>query len=212
MKKSIARGFCLFMIVPLFFASCKKDNNNNDQNQQEKPLTVDSNPQIKCTVDGMDFHFEQTATNGIESFMSADQSIASYPDTSMASWSSSIYDVTNDKAIFRIEKGTLHFVGGSPENDDFKAFFSPGTYSFSVDLKNGFQVEWYDSNGKQWTSYFGTGDQSGSAITIDDMKDEEVFGTYQVRVKISFHCMLYEDGGNSIELTNGVYVGSFGNL
>ncbi|MEZ5147083.1 MAG: hypothetical protein R2759_08390 [Bacteroidales bacterium] len=56
-------------------------------------------------------------------------------------------------------------------------------------------LRWYD-NGDMWTTYYGSGDQSGSSIKIDDCRRDGIQG-YAIKVKLSFNCKVYDENGNS---------------
>jgi hypothetical protein len=111
-----------------------------------------------------------------------------------------------------IEKGTLVTGGsGNPTDAVFKAFFSVGTKSYSPSAANGIEIAMYDANGVSWSTSLGS--QTGSTFTIDQIKDNpDLAGNFYLTVKVSFSCKLYNASGNVKVLTNGVYVGDFGNF
>ncbi|MBK7432038.1 MAG: hypothetical protein IPI62_14265 [Bacteroidetes bacterium] len=53
---------------------------------------------------------------------------------------------------------------------------------------------------------------NGRTFTIDERQGQDILGYYSVRYKASFSCKLYDGSGNTIDLTNGVIVGSFENI
>lgn len=123
---------------------------------------------------------------------------------------------TNSTSL-SVTKGIMHNYLSS-SNIQFKSYFSPGTYNFTTGPAyapfqngNGFHIEWTDSTGKIWTTYSGTGDQTGSAIEIISVDDSPDPINYYIRVKLRFTCKLYrEDTGEAQQLLNGEFDGLFG--
>jgi hypothetical protein len=119
-------------------------------------------------------------------------------------------DVPNQVNALIISKGVLsNYMSISQEQ--FLAFFTPGSYSYTSGSNNGFTVTWIDAEGKFWSSDNGTGDQTGSTIQIISASPEPNAIDYYVKVKVVFTCKLYKEGtGEMKQLTSGEFVGLFG--
>jgi hypothetical protein len=121
-------------------------------------------------------------------------------------------DIPNQANTLTISKGLLlNYLSISQEQ--FLAFFTPGSYPYTTGSGNGFIVTWIDAEGKFWASDNGTGDQTGSTIQIisasPDPQPQDL--DYYVRVKIVLNCKLYKEGtGEMKQLTSGEFVGLFG--
>jgi hypothetical protein len=162
------------------------------------------------------YYEEATATNGFI----AGSSLNGTDDVSFTA------DISPDgppypasSTSFAITKGVMHNYLSS-SNSQFKVFFSPGDYNYTTGPNydpfsngDGFTIEWKDSNGNMWSTYSGTGDQSGSTIKIVSVADAPDPINYYVRVKLQFNCNLYrEDTGQMLQLNNGEFDGLFGKL
>ncbi len=127
---------------------------------------------------------------------------------------SSDIDDGNSITYLGISKGQLHIggVGGPPTDAVFKAFFPVGNKSYSINAVNGIEISMFDAAGVEWSTSLGTGAQTGSTFSIDQTKDNgSQFGYYQ-KIKATFSCKLYDASGNVKVLTNGLYIGDFGNF
>jgi hypothetical protein len=104
----------------------------------------------------------------------------------------------------RLSKDTSYTVVYDSQGDTLTGYVNPVSGKI---LTSGIQLSWFDSTGKAWKSYLGTGDQSGSYFKI--IKAESIpntntpgYSNYEI-VTAEFSCMLYDSLGNSIQLTNG---------
>jgi len=119
---------------------------------------------------------------------------------------------TTYNPIISLSKQHISYIGdtGAPDST-FYNFFGLGNYTFAhYSNQFGFQLTFYDSNGKKWRTDYGTANQQNSSISIinvDKMDDPS-----EIYVLISFNCTLYDTTGNSIEVTNAVYYGKFKNF
>jgi hypothetical protein len=109
----------------------------------------------------------------------------------------------------------------SATDAQFKTFFAPGNYPYAppglsqYQNGDGVSVNWTDKDGANWSSYSATVAQpAGSAFKIISVEDAyDITGTYYVKVKMQFNCVLYkENSGLSVQLTNGEMVGYFGKI
>ena len=192
----------------MIVSSCKKDEEEDDNSDSK--ITIDSDWQVKYTLDGVTYNYKEGdwGTDFISGSYSRDESWVPAPDTSSVSWGSGLFS-WDGVSFIDIDRGTLKYVGSFPDEDQFKSFFAPGNYPFAPDGGNGMWLRWYDDNGDMWTTYYGSGDQSGSSIKIDEIAEETGIQGYAIKVKLSFNCKVYDENGNSKTLTNGIYVGKF---
>lgn len=196
--------------VLVTFASCTKktqstsssSNNNNTNNG----ITVNSTPQFTGSIGGTSYSLVNgtTYTNGTGSSKGG-----SNPKT--ATYSSYIVNAANSG--ININKGTISYPSTSsmPDTATFRLFFAPNTYSYSVNYVNGVEVTWTDANGVIWSTSNGTGSQTGSTFKITAEQYANDLGYQDEKVLINFSCTLYNPGGTSMQLTNGVFVGYFEN-
>ena len=168
-------------------------------------VTVNSPAQFTGTIDGVNYSYvagNLDVVNGVGSGING-------PGNSL--FSSFLYYNVSGATIIDIEKGTLNHSGQNPTATEFKNFFTVNSYNFSQNAVSGFDITWFDANGDIWGTSFGTGVQTNSTISIDEIKEETILGVYFITAKLSFSCTLYDFNGNSKQLTNGVFVGIFEN-
>lgn len=112
---------------------------------------------------------------------------------------------------FAVTKGIMHNYLAS-SNSQFKSFFAPGIYTFtSPQNTDGFQIEWKDSTGNNWSTSTGSGAQDGSSMQIVSVTDSPDGIHYYIKVKLRFSCILYSEiDGKGVRLTNGEFNGYFG--
>lgn len=111
---------------------------------------------------------------------------------------------------FMLDKGKLNlgFCENTPSDATFLSFFTTGTYTFSKNAENGFELGWNDGT-QLWSTSKGSADQTGSSIKITQTGSEEIWGEFYVNVNGTFNCKLYNDAGASKTLTNGKFIGYF---
>ncbi len=212
--KVISKITFLLIAFSIAFASCKKDDEGSGTT--DPPPNPASANYFAATIGGINVSYE-AGTNNITSFTDASLNLATLPDTSTASYGASLgsYDAASGEItpVFEIKKGTLRFAPApNPENAIFKDFFGVGIHPFSPFAESGFEVEWYDSSGVLWSTSLGTALQTGSFLEIETITEIEQYNNYYIRTKISFSCKLYDDAGNSKQLTDGKFLGEFENL
>lgn len=114
---------------------------------------------------------------------------------------------TQGTQAFNITKGTILVPwGGNYEQDQFETFFKAETVPYTVN-RQGMELS-YLSKGVVYRSDLG--DQTGSSFVLQAVDYKEVEGEYNVKFAATFNCTLYDEDGNSIEVTNGKAVGYFG--
>ncbi len=204
----------LLVIAAVVFSCKKKDKKTEDTTNSTTTTTtgaapvidINSDPTTEFKIDGTDYKYVQNS-NTIENGTGASKNSGS---VTVASYSSDFNDY-NTKVYLQIEKGSMTFSGNLAANADYKAFFAPASYTYSPNALNGIAIEWWDSNNVMWSTDKGTMDQSGSAFTI--ISNQELNSSYYyVKVYATFNCKLYDGNGNSKTLTNGKFVGFFGNI
>jgi len=67
-------------------------------------------------------------------------------------------------------------------------------------------IEYVDSDGVNWSTGKGTGDQSGSSFALSSVVDA-TDGASQKVATGTFSCNLYDDNRNVIVVTNGTFKG-----
>jgi hypothetical protein len=183
--------------IIFIFASCKKDDNSSQNSIV--------NDYYDIVVEGVTYKQEITNNNATDDYNSASGLYGQYD----VIFTSSIYNVNQGGTSMEVLKGIFkNYFDASFE--DFKNYFSVGNYSFAKSGTNdsGFRINWYDKNGKGWASNNGSADQTGSSISITELKEELVLGETYLKPTISFKCKLYDENGNAIQ-ASGIYVGPF---
>jgi hypothetical protein len=105
----------------------------------------------------------------------------------------------------QLSKDTSYTVVYGSNGDTLTAFVNPVSGKI---LTPGIQLTWYDSTGKAWKTYLGSGDQSNSYFKIVKTDPDPTsyttpgFSNYAI-ITAEFGCNLYDGLGNVIHLTNG---------
>ena len=208
-KSKIIYSLCFALMTLVVVSSCKKDDSANDENNPINPnrgVTIDSDVQFTGVIN--ESNVSITLSNIGDLVNGADNQISPNPDTSYYKYD--IYMCNNENTVaIQIKKGTLKSITGYPDNNMFQAFFPSGNYAYSVEAVKGIEIIYWDANQKEWSTSMGSANQSGKTFTIDASRDE---GNDYVKIKALFSCNLYDASGNSITLTNGVFVGYFCNM
>lgn len=206
-----------FAIIGLIaFAACKKKTSDPEPTPAPStttttggsttgtPATIDVNstPQVSYSLDGTAVSMVVDGNN----YHSGSGSSGSI------NWTyDSDIDDGDTKVYFNITKGTLTTSGGSPDDATFKTLFPVASAPYSVNAANGVEIAIWDSNNVMWSTSQGTGNQSGSTFNIVQTKDEQQ-GDLYVKTYITFSCKVYNAAGAMKTITNGKYVGYFGNI
>lgn len=207
MKKSLYQ----FIMLSLVFTACKKeDTAPNETLPTPTPVavTASSAPQFTGKLDGTTFSY----TSGYYVGFYSSGNVATSPNPSTLNYSFDLYN-SNFQSVVRISKGTLTVPnGGFPTNSEFGAFFPIADFTYDPNLLNGVEVAITDNAGVEWSTKNGSADQTGSTFKILDRVEGTFNGDYQVKVKISLSCKLYDLSGNVKTLTDAIVVGSFANI
>jgi hypothetical protein len=171
----------------------------------------------KATIGGVDYYQAVTATNHYE----AGSGLGGTDDVAIGAGISYETDpLPKGLTSFGIEKGLMHGYLAST-NAQFKAFFAVATYPYAPPGINDYQngdgiiIAWTDKDGNNWSSHTAsTAQPAGSNFKILSVEDAtDITGTYYVKVKMQFNCILYKENTNlSMQLTNGEMVGYFGKI
>jgi len=216
--KRVTKTVLIVLSTIVILSSCGKDEDapapvvaapvpvTNPGNGTGGAVTVNSSNQFTGVIDGVNYSFVEGSSDINNGVGKNSQTMGN------ASYDSFLYYDTSGNSIFSIEKGTLSFGGQKPANADFKNYFAVNGYSFSTNAASGFTLDWFDTNQVIWSTSLGTALQTGSTINITEMKEINASGSYYIKTKITFTCTLYDGNGNSKQLTNGVYVGTFENI
>lgn len=112
-----------------------------------------------------------------------------------------------------ISASLIKYFPEEPTNDMIESMFHLGKYSFgrehdgSADSgKDGVQIIYVDSDGIVWSTDLGTEAQpNGSFEIIEHINNTH--GWSEKITKATFNCILYDEEGNSMLLTNGIIRG-----
>ncbi len=213
----MTRFYAIVISIAIAFAGCKK--NKGDEitpgtpiNNPNPMVTVNSPAQVSFKLDGTDISYMEGST--YQQTVGSSSFLATPPDSSESSWSCGFEDVSMGNPIVELDKGYLKFLGNMPDSDIFYNFFSPGNFNYVMnpDAEIGVRLTYY-INGAKWSTYDGTGNQTGSVFKITDRKKFwSLGGNTGATVLISFNCILHDGHGNTKTLTDGVMVCSFENL
>ena len=193
-------------------SSCKKDKpapeNEPVDQTPSTTITASSSPQFTGTLDGTTFNYN----SGYHVSFNSGGSIGTNPDPSNFTFGFEIVN-SNNISVLKIEKGSLIVpTGGYPTNELFGSFFTLGDLNYDSLLNNGVEVSIVDNLGVEWSTKNSSADQTNSTFKILDRIEGVYNGDFQVKVKISLSCKLYDNNGNVKVITDGIVVGSFANI
>ena len=210
--------YFLFTAMILFVAGCSKDDdtsgtpNNNNNNSGTSRNTINDAWQFSVKIDGTTYSHKE-GLQDYQGSLSWGASLTTPPDSSSTSFGSWLGDINTPNLSLGIETGIIKFLGNHLDTTRFKSFFQTGILSYNTASIKWVQVKWVDATGDFWSTTAGTGLQTGSNFTITDIKPLGfVLGDYYMKFRATFNCTLYNDiTGASMQLTDGLYVGGFGN-
>ncbi|HNS13192.1 MAG TPA: hypothetical protein PKM97_11315 [Bacteroidia bacterium] len=203
----------LLVIAFLGLLSCSK-NEKDTVSPSPAPSTtinVNSPSQYSIVFDGTTY----SHIDGVQDFQESvgwSSSLATFPDTSSTTFSSGLENINSNIESFYIELGRVYFLGNEVDTSVFKSFLQTGARNYSVDPANGVSIGFTDPSGTYWSSSLGSANQNGSLFSITEYKAlGMVLWSYQVKIKATFNCKVYDFNGNVKTVTDGVYVGVFEN-
>jgi hypothetical protein len=200
----------LTLIALLAFTACKKKAADPVPDPVPTTTTTGSVPTVDVnSVTQASFTLDGTAvsyvTDGTHYFGGSGSS-------GNTNWTyDSGIDDGDTKSYFNITKGTISTIGGSPDDSIFKAFFPIAAIPYSVNAANGVEVAIWDSNNVMWSTSLAPGTQTGSTFNIVQKKEENQ-GYLYIKTYVTFSCKVYNAAGAVKTITNGKYVGYFGNF
>jgi len=221
MTRSQINILLLSTLMVFAISSCKKKKDdpaptpvNNTPTTPAAP-SISSAPLVQFEINSTAYSYAESSN--IENTMGTGGSTGTI---STKDFSSGFDQISPAKAIIDFEKGTITYSGGGDvDTTVFKNYFAPGSYSFSPVTTptlstpiSGIVIQWWDSSNVMWSTEIGTGDQTGSNFTIVASKQEWPFSDQLMKVYATFNCKLYDGNGNTKTLTNGKFVGYYGNF
>jgi hypothetical protein len=169
-------------------------------------VKITDKPQFSANVDGNEVQYNES--NSIEIY-GGDHSISAI-DTSELRYTVTLANQIGTVSYIDIKIGTLILPdGGYPNTAEFNGFFTTGSKAYSPDGLAGVQVTWWDETGTAWSTANGV---PGGSFTLEEVKAETLLGDEYMKFKAVFSCTLYDGSGNSIELSEGLYLGYFANI
>ncbi len=204
--------FLFAFISILVVIACKKKTSTPDPDPTPTttgattppPIDVNSQSQASFTFGGNNYTY---VVNGTSYFSGSGTS-----GGTRYSYDSGI-DNGDTVNYFNITKGSIATpMGGAPSDSTFKTFFPIASvpYTTNVATGNGVGVTiWI--NHVRWSTSLGNGNQSGSAFNIIQKKEDQQ-GYLYMKTYCTYSCNLYNTAGVMKPLTNGKYVGFFGNF
>lgn len=207
--------FHYLLIITVALTACKKETDDDDDdynnNNNNTTIGINSEFQFKGTVDGVDYHYEVGNNTLYGVGVGLDGGYDPDPNTGEASSFLESYIVDSDDVLIGISKRALYYTW-SVTMADMNAFLPLGSANYTADPADGVTVHWRDNAGTYWSTEKGSGNQSGSTFNI--MATTPLDTTYNklVKVHIKLSCKLYNDAGDSMQLTDGEYVGYFDSL
>ncbi len=199
--------FLMITVAALAVTACKKStptpvliSSNVTAQPTNTTVDVNSTPQTSFTLDGVSHSYVVDNTH----FFSG--SSTSGNGSNNKSFDADIDD--GDSIVYiNITKGTLHTYS---TDSVFKAYFPVGSFPYSVNALNGIEISVWD-NHVRWSTSMGSGNQTGSTFNIVQTKDDQQ-GYLYIDTYITFSCKVYNSAGAMKTITNGKFVGSFGNF
>jgi hypothetical protein len=199
------RFYFALLLVSAILIGCNEDNDN--QPEPNPQLTIDSKPSFIGTIDG---NLKSYDDKNSVSIQGSGGGIVPAPDTSKFTYDSQLGSLDFERGYIMIELGTLKIPnGGLPEDEDFFNFFVVGQIPYSKGYIDGIEIRYWDENNKEWNTSFSNGDQESNTFTFSGLRKEYLNSLAIVKYKADFSCTLYDEEGNSIVLSNGVYVNYF---
>jgi len=112
--------------------------------------------------------------------------------------------------LIQITKGRLSDIWNE---DAFVQYFTPGKRNYSIGGRNGIEIIISDSldNYTQYSTSYGEANQQDSRFAIIETQklENDLNEKVIVKLKAEFSCMMYDDQGNAVQLTDGVFIGFF---
>lgn len=197
------RSISFLLFTSLVFFSCTKKNDTNNKYPYY----------FKATINGQFVNYQAnnisteygSGTNSMSSGLGpsdTDEGYIDHYEGTILVKDINIYQ--NAIEVYILKHFNSYF---SPSEDEKNAMFYQGNYPYGqldeldgMNTKNGAVIIYYDNDGVQWTSE--NGSQTGSTFAITELVENND-GTSKKIMKAVFTCKLYNQAGQSIQLTNG---------
>ncbi len=207
------------MLLPLAliiigFAACQKEFSTIG-----KPAPTSNLPLADTTLIGDSTNFYDITINGTRQLHIVNYNTDALTGANGDSLNDIIqtydfYADTSGDATFEFNKGYIKRV---PSDSSFLSLnqkliteFLPGFYTYTNDFNtvDGIVIRFKDSTGKQWSTLQETADQTNSIFQIVTQLnlDPDYSSTgisHGIHLYCKFNCILYDDEGNSLKVTNG---------
>jgi len=206
--------FLLILSAAMLLPSCEEDDgqfdNGGNPNDQEE-ITIDTPCRYSITL--IDSEFTHDASTGNRQCMLSSTG-SNDPNTGIYTRIPGAGLIDMDMGYgLTLSRGTVSFdvtQTSAPANEDFKALFAEGDYSFSMDAANGFQVTFMDDNGVEWTSSDPDQINNSNWLKIHESVSGERLGDYYTTIRGEFSCGVVAANGD-IAGCSGSFVMSFMN-
>lgn len=207
-------------LLPLAGCSDSPTDGNDDTGNDNTPQTITSENYIQAKVDGKYKTVQQESISATQErgmgYSSHEGDLDEGYGVSHTTFFATVSVTAAGPSIDRKETFAITFIGIFDENpwedEDYAPLITQGAMPFGSDSekKEGVEVRWVDENNKEWSTAFGSGDQTGSAFQVTSKKTIEYpqpwLGEYVLyKVEGNFHCTLYDKEGNSMTVTNGKF-------
>jgi len=220
MHKLLKLSFLLFTII-LLSNACKDDETTSPESRDEFFIANFDGTEKKLIYSTNAYNINFEAQNA-ETFDSTG-TLISYTkgpgatlrqDVGLAQFLGGIDFETEEKTtIFFGQNVITEREWALDSLNQFNAIFQTGAYPYmDTDTANaeipGIEIRWTDEDLKTWSTLNGA--QSGS--TFDVSKTEPFTtsdGDYQNKVEGTFNCKLYDNSGNSINVSDGTFFMTF---
>lgn len=214
MKKARLLLFIISLPTLLLVNGCKKDEKKDPTPVIPNPpgFTITTTPEVSMKIDGSSISYKVDVNN-------VDMSVTQSGINDVILGSQFGKYVGNDfENIIWFGKGIISWSPNSPlDSAKFVNFFATGTHPYTPDSYNsgftttshGIEVFYTDANDVDWSTAFGTADQTGSNFSINQNLFYRYLGDKYIKVKCTFNCKLYDGNGAMKTITDGTVIMDF---
>jgi len=198
MVRRVWSKLLLIICIASVFIGCKKEDEETTNCCNGGSGAV---PELyyEVEIDGVPILFE-AGENYFESIAVADCCTNAGQELQSSVLQSTL-DSTINQGGYKILK---HFTNAPSSCSDLGTMFSLGTQSFgnSNTGVDGVVVYYIDFSGTLWASDLGVAIQPNSSVEITELSNNNSSGSEKITT-LTVNCKLYDDSGNSLDLTNG---------
>lgn len=210
MKTRINYCFTFLMILFIFSGCAKKEEDSPapETGPTNATLSLNSPEQANFTFDGSNYAYNTSASD-VSAFFTNNSSVTGFPDSSSTVFGAGIQkQIGSMGSSLIISKGTFKFLM-PVDTGRLAAFFSPQSVPFSPQAANGTSIDFTDGSGGYWSTNYGSMDQTGSSLVINERAVSVINGEKYIKVRFTFNCKLYSPLGTMKPLTGGTAVMGF---